>query len=287
MDIKQLQYFIAIVEEGQITAAAKRLHMAQPPLSQQLKSLEDELNATLIDRTTRNIQLTEIGKHFYHRAKQLVELHGTIKQEIIDYTNGYEGTVRLGITPTVTSLILKRDILNFHHKFPNINFEIFEGDTNQIIDWVKKGIIDIGFAYSPFNSEELNFVERPPEPMVALMLPELDWNGMSSCKISDLNNRKIIIYRRYEHLLADVFSRYHINPRIICKCDRSITAIRCAETGLGIAIAPKSAKEMAKNDLICKVIEEDMLYTRPIAIWLKNHNLLKPAKEFIEYFSSI
>lgn len=287
MEIKQLQYFIAIVEEGQITAAAKRLHMAQPPLSQQLKNLEEELNATLIERNTRKIQLTEIGRHFYLRAKQLVELNTTIKKEIIDYTNGYEGTVMLGITPTVTSIILKRDLLKFNKKYPNINFEIFEGDTNQIIDLVKKRIIDIGFVYSPFNTQGLQCIERPPEPMVALMLPELDWNGISSCCISDFDNRDLIIYRRYEPLLSDVFSSYRINPRIICKTDRSFTTIRCAESGLGIAIVPESAKEIGSNNLICKTIQEDRLYTQPVAIWLHDHYLVKPAQAFLDYFSTI
>ena len=107
MDLKQLEYFIAIAEEKNITAAAKRLHICQPPLSQQLKKLEAELGVVLFNRNSRQIQLTEIGKIFLERARQIVDLSSSIQQEVQDYAAGYQGTIMIGITPTSIPMVMK------------------------------------------------------------------------------------------------------------------------------------------------------------------------------------
>ncbi len=96
MDIKQLTYFIAIVEEGTITHAANRLHMAQPPLSTQLKLLEDELGTKLLERGARKIKLTDAGKILYQRAKHIIEITNSTTKEIEEFRKGIQGTLRLG-----------------------------------------------------------------------------------------------------------------------------------------------------------------------------------------------
>ena len=82
MDLKQLRYFCAIAEEGNISRAAERLHISQPPLSLQLKLLEEELGVKLVERNTRHLRLTQIGHTFYHRATQILDLIGTTAEEI-------------------------------------------------------------------------------------------------------------------------------------------------------------------------------------------------------------
>lgn len=91
MDIKQLRYFHTIAEEGQITNAAKRLHMAQPPLSYQLKNLEDELGVKLVERGSRNIKLTDAGLILYKRAEQILSLAKSTEDELKDFKQGTHG----------------------------------------------------------------------------------------------------------------------------------------------------------------------------------------------------
>ena len=144
MDLKQLQYFLTIVEEGSITAAAARLHVTQPPLSQQLKKLEKEFNVVLFERDSRNLQLTAVGQMFADRARQLLALSNVIQKEIVDFSSGYKGNLYIGITPTAVPLVLSPKIAEFHQNYPMINFEFFEGNSAYIHDLVQKGIIDIG-----------------------------------------------------------------------------------------------------------------------------------------------
>lgn len=96
MDLKQLRYFMAIVEERQITAAARRLHMAQPPLSNQMKLLEEELGLTLFSRGPHHIELTDAGRLFAARAKELLEMAAATKRELRDFKQGLSGTLALG-----------------------------------------------------------------------------------------------------------------------------------------------------------------------------------------------
>lgn len=96
MDIRQLKYFLTITEEEQITAAARRLRIAQPPLSQQMKGLEDELGITLFKRGPRHIQLTDAGKLLANRARQILELSDSTVREIDDFKRGLKGTLSIG-----------------------------------------------------------------------------------------------------------------------------------------------------------------------------------------------
>ena len=102
MDLKQLRYFMAIVEERQITAAARRLHMAQPPLSNQMKMLEDEIGLKLFQRGPHHIELTEAGELLAARAAQLLDMAAMTKRELKDFRQGLCGTLAIG---TVSSLV--------------------------------------------------------------------------------------------------------------------------------------------------------------------------------------
>lgn len=287
MDLKQLEYFVAIAEEGKITLAAQRLNIAQPPLSMQLKKLEDELGVTLFDRTSRRLQITDAGQLFLSRARQILDLSFAAQKEMYDYANGYEGTVYLGITPTAVPLVLSDEIKPFHMEYKKIDFELLEGDTGYILDLVQKGIVDIGIVRSPIQLSDFCHLEKSSEDMVAVMLPDFNWSESSHCNLVEMDMKDIIIYRRYESLVMNHFALCQVLPHITVRCDRSSTAISCAESGLGIAILPAGAVSMAHKELICKTIDNVSLKTKTVAIWMENRHLSKPARAFLEYFRQL
>jgi DNA-binding transcriptional LysR family regulator len=112
MDIRQLKYFLAIAEEKNITKAAKKLYISQPPLSQQLKLLEEELGVTLLERSTRKMKLTEAGKLLRHRAKQIIELMETSIKEIKNLNLGVKGILSIGFVSSAGSILLPEQIHN-------------------------------------------------------------------------------------------------------------------------------------------------------------------------------
>lgn len=288
MDIRQLKYFLTIAEEGSITAAAKKLAMAQPPLSQQLKQLEEELGVQLMERGARNITLTDAGLILQNRAKQIIALNDSAAREVRDISSGLSGTLAIGTVSSSASTLLKQRLTFFHGQYPDVKFEIHEGNTFSMIDLLNKGIIEIGIVRTPFNVTNLNCTYAETEPMVAVMTTEHDWDvSNTEIQMDDLKGRPLIIYRRFEQLIINTCYQSHFEPSILCKNDDARTTLLWANAGLGIGILPKSAVYALTNhnDLRIKVIQNDALHTRIAAIWDKDRYLSSAARKFIECFN--
>lgn len=146
MDIKQLIYFKTIVEEGTISKAADVLHMAQPPLSMQLKQLEEELGTQLLKRGHRKVELTLDGKLLYKRSLQMIDLHELIYHEIKDTQ---KEVLRIGITSSNTAFITQEKIKHYLQQHQNLSFRIHEGTTYEMIDLLLAHSIDIGIVRTP------------------------------------------------------------------------------------------------------------------------------------------
>ena len=131
MDIRQMKYFKTIVEEGTISKAAKKLHMAQPPLSMQLKQLEEELSVILLKRGNKQIELTEAGNRFYKRCLQILDLTEITKNEL---KQSYQDVLRIGITSSNSGLIQQESIQEFIKKNKHVQYAIHEGSTYEILD---------------------------------------------------------------------------------------------------------------------------------------------------------
>lgn len=284
MDIRQLRYFLTLAEEEQITSASKKLHMSQPPLSIQLKQLETELGVTLFERGSRKIQLTEAGELLRNKAEQILKLTEATEKELKDFNNGMVGTLSIGAVSTSGSALLPDRIKNFRHKYPNVKFEIWEGNTFRILEILNSGVIELGIVRTPFNMDDFNSICLEKEPMVAAYnTPYHDIP--SSLSLSQLSEKPLIIYKRFEKLLSETFHNNDIKPDIICKTEDSRTALLWADSGLGFAIVPRSAVKLIRSSNIrYSEIQEPSLITQIAAIWLKNRYLSTAAKNLLKTF---
>lgn len=287
MDIKQLKYFLTIAEEGQITAAAKKLHIAQPPLSQQLKILEEELGIKLVERGSRHIHLTDAGKILRERARQILELSDSTVNEINDFKRGLKGTLTIGTISSSGSLLLKNVISKFHKEYSGVKFSIREGNTFNILELLNKGVIEIGIVRTPFKALNYGCKYMKKEPMIAAMTKEYcSGDDIKTMAITELKDKPIILYRRFENLIMEACFENGFKPEIFCKNEDARTTLMWANAGLGIAIVPKSAFELVSNEnLIYKEIEYEKLVTSIAAIWIKDRYLSSLAEKFIESFN--
>ncbi len=286
MDIKQLKYFLTIAEEGQITSAARKLQMAQPPLSQQLKLLEEELGVKLVERGSRRIQLTDAGEILRNRARQILELSDSTVKEISDYSKGLKGTLSIGTVSSSGATLLNDRMSEFHKKYPGIKFEIHEGNTFTLVDLLNKGIIEVGIVRTPFKTQNFECRYAKLEPMVAVTAKDYLWNaGESVIAIHELKDQPLIIYRRFEQLIYEVCQEEGFDPDIFCKNDDARTTLLWAKAGLGIGIVPKSAFHLTDNGtMLYKELENKKLMTRIAAVWIKDRYISSPAKKFIDSF---
>ncbi len=265
MELKQLSYFVNVVQEGNISKASKKLSISQPPLSTKLKELEQELGVTLFERGSRTIELTDAGHIFYKRALSILELANLSQQELSDYKEGNNGTLRIGIISSVSTTLACDWIKSFHDAYPNIHLDLFEGNTYEQLDRLKNNLIELAIVRTPFNMDTLECTVLRSESMIAIG-DSTYFTTITEPEITlkELRKLPLVIYRRWEKVLSDAFYQYGCEPIIFCRCDDARTAISLADTGLGIAIVPESAllrsnypnlthKKIAQNTLISDI----------------------------------
>lgn len=286
MDIKQLQYFLAICEEGQITAAAKRLHMAQPPLSYQLKMLEEELGVPLLLRGKHHIQLTDAGELLREKAEQICRLCEDTKKEVQDAKSHVSHELRIGIVSSSHHAFLESGIRDFHHDYPNVTFILKEGNTFQILDLLEKGLIEIGIVRTPFPQKNVKTISFWKEGMVAVCQKQQRLSNENHIRLQDLINVPLIYYERYASLLEDCFLQSGLLPTCFCINQDARTSLLWAKAGLGVAIVPKSAVTLIEHeDLNIYDIDHPRLITSIHMICMKDRYLSQTAQTFVEYYS--
>lgn len=295
MDIRQLKYFLAVAEEGQITAAAKRLNISQPPLSQQLKALETELGVKLLIRNSRNVELTEAGIILRNKSEQILELVTATEKELKDLNKGLEGTLNIGTVGSSAITVLPEKIHDFHEKYPNINFQVWDGSSFRIMELLNNGIIELGFVRTPFNSKLYNSLyidnsqlkSHTHDTMVTVAKPEL-YKGIYKDTISleELRDMPLIIHRRFETVISEACSKFGFKPKIICKNDDIVSSLTWANAGIGIALVPRTSSTLMYNtNLEIREIVQPSIESKSALIWMKNRYLSTAASHFIEYFS--
>jgi LysR family transcriptional regulator, salicylic acid-responsive activator of bsdBCD len=299
LDIRHLKYFITIVEEGKISQAAKRLNISQPPLSLHLKQLEIELGVTLFERHTRKLIVTEEGMLFYKRAKELIELlTGTI-EEVKELSEGTKGILSIGTISSLGAELLPEKIREFQLYYPDVQFQVWEGDTNRIMELLENRIIDVGIVRLPIDNKIFEKIHLPEEPIVVAMSSK--WNSYGdgpSIRLSELEEKPLMLLRRQQgtsmynqdiytvDAVKTAFINSGFEPKIICESSDIMTLLTWAHHGIGIALVPRSAINLIPNtQLIFKEIVCPSIIASPSAlIWLKGRYLSSISRKFMEYF---
>jgi LysR family transcriptional regulator, salicylic acid-responsive activator of bsdBCD len=279
---------MAIAEEHQITAAAKKLHIAQPPLSYELSQLEQELGVQLVKRGARSAELTDAGILLYKRAEQILAMTTTTTHEVQNYGKGMKGVLSIGAISSSGGLLPNKRMLDFTTHYPDIRFELHEGNTFAIIDMLEQGIIDIGIVRTPFSDEKYNCRYAVQEPMTAVMTEKYVHDATAKITLNELGELPLILYRRYESLIHEVFSGEGMKPFIACINDDARTTYIWAEKGFGVGILPKSILQVLNPiNLICKDIDCTALCTKIAVIWKKERYLSPLAQKFISFFDEM
>lgn len=261
MDFKQLSYFVATVQEGNISKAATKLNISQPPLSTKLKELENELGVTLFERGSRKIELTQAGHMLYARATSILELIDISKKELADYTSGKMGTLRIGIISSIGSTLINDWLTGFHQLYPDILFNIFEGNTYEQLDKLRNNLIELAIVRTPFSADDLECTRLMKEQVYAVgHAKHFEAIQTPYVALSQICNKPLILYRRWEKVVRNICSEEGVNPYIFCMNDDARTTASMANSGLGIGIIPESALPLlSSSTLIKKTISEPEL----------------------------
>lgn len=286
-----MKYFLAIAEEGSINAAAKRLHIAQPPLSRQMQQLEAELGVKLFERGKRRVQLTEAGYLLHNRAEQFLgQLENTVS-EMREFNAGHCGVLSIGTVTSSGATILPEVVRVFRAAFPGVGFQLWEGETNRIIELLNKGSIEIGLVRFPFDADCYESIKLPNEPLVAAIhktRKEYLRRNTDGLNLAELAGAPLLIHRKYESLIARHCEQAGFAPEFVCMSDDVMPILAWADADIGIAIVPRAAIGLIPSTNLCyKTITQPLIETTAAVIWMRNRYLSAAARNFLKMFTTV
>lgn len=295
MDIRQLRYFVTIVEENNnITQAAKRLNMAQPPLSQQLKVLEHGLGVELFERRKKKLILTLAGKALYDRAVHMLRSFDETVTEIRDIEHGIKGQLSIGVT-AFYSYMLPDQIKSFRDQYPEVTFRIIQGDANRLTQLLKNGDIEIAIVNLPVEAEStgINTILLTPV-CFSFFAPEY-WKLSREKKemnFAEIEKIPLILTRRekggggtYDAIIEEA-KRLNVKLNIICECNDIQMALSLTEKGIGAAIMPDYIlNHYSGHSLQPYQILDFALKSESALMYSNERYLSKVANRFINVFT--
>ncbi len=235
MDIRTMQYYLAVVREGTISAAAEALHVAQPSLSRQMKELEEELGASLFIRGNRKITLTEEGMVLRKRAEEMIRLMQMTEEEISQIKNHISGSVRIGAGESYSFHYLSRTAASLANDHPDIRFHITSGDTQDLMDELNDGLIDFAVIFTEVDHSLYQSIELPAEDGFGVLMPkDYPLAHKKEIRLSDLKGLPVIVSRASEPFFTGSKGLSALN--IVETYNLIYNASLLVEDGLGYAI---------------------------------------------------
>lgn len=289
MTIDAYKNFITIVESGTILAASQKLLVAQPALSNQLRTIETNYGAKLLNRGSRNIELTEAGKIFYQKAKAICDLDDAAQKEIKNCINGVEGTLRISLPPTNPPSLMHELFDTFIENHPNVNFQIYEALSSNVVQNVLDGISEIGLIRSSTSEHyQLQIYPYKEEKIMAILPPTHPLSKKDIITVSDLQNIPLAVPMGCIPTIEAAFEEINEMPKISISTSSRRTAIEWAHLYNCVALVPVGPNDDDDNySFVTKDINCDKLRTQTAFVIAKNHTLSKLSKEFLDYQLSL
>lgn len=279
IELRHLRYFIAVAEELHFGRAALRLSISQPPLSQQIQILEQEIGARLFARTSRSVQLTAAGQQFLQDARLVLQQVDRAADKAARLHRGDEGEIRIGFTSSAPFITAVSDALfTFRQRFPAVHIQMQEINTRQQLAPLGDGRLDLGVMRNTLLPETLNHQLLLREPMFALVHRAHRLANRAEIALQELAQEPFVFFdpqvgtALYGEVLG-LLERYGIQPDIAQEVGEAMTIIGLVSTGLGVSILPASFRRVRLSDVVwIPLIEQDAL-SEVWLVWSKQREM--------------
>ena len=262
MTITQLKYTLAVAEHGNFTTASDKCFVTQPTLSMQVQKLEEELGVVIFNRSTKPLQVTDIGKKVLFQAKKIVEESSRMNDVVSEEKGIIGGTLKVGIIPTVSSTLLPLFLNIFLKKHKNVELKIEEFNTETISQKLEDNTIDCAIAATPLNNSTI--IERPLyyEPFIAYVPEHHFLAGNKTLGVDDLSNGDILILKDghcFRNQVLNLCSFEDLNKQYELKSGSFETLINLSNNGPWMTIIPY----LHSNNLSPKNLENIIPFEEP------------------------
>ena len=286
MDYRLLLYFTTLIDQGTFTKAAKYLHISQPSLSSAIKKLEDNIGLVLIERSTRNFQLTKEGEIVYKESKKLIQHFNYVEKEIFRLKDSGPLELQIGLIESVKFWL--PDVLNTYNQAnPDVRIKLAEVlGLKKVEESLKNYKIHLAITNQRFKSEEIRSIPIYTENLVALVPGDHPLTEKASITFQDIKNDQFIICKEGFQTRDDILKEFlelGISPNIKFEIERFETAYSLVEAGIGITIVPENYIRSFGIDprKIKQFTDNHLARTVYIAI-LKSRYLPPVVEEFID-----
>jgi DNA-binding transcriptional LysR family regulator len=276
MELRHIRYFIAVAEEGRIAWAAERLGMQQPPLSQQIKALERELDVQLFRRKARGVELTEAGRAFLDNARTMLSQLDHSCETARRTARGEQGRICVGITPSGPFYpFVPRVIRAFREAYPLVSLTLEEYPSNELIDRLRNEQLDAAFVRTRFADPQGLVVDRLTDEFLVVALPaghvlaQSDGGANAAISMKALAGETFIIQggRLRLGLYASTIAACHsagFTPRIGPEASNHASTLNLVAIGLGVSIVPACLQRMHIDGVTYRSLKGPNLPTLPL-----------------------
>ena len=272
MELRHLRYFVVVAEELHFRRAAERLHMSQPPLSQQIRALEEEIGATLLLRNQRKVELTAAGAAFLERAREILDAVEDAARQARRVQRGEVGRLAVGFVGSAMYSFVPELLRRSATHSPDITLRLHELGTSEQLRQLEDGRLDVGFVRVPRTRPELTFETwsrsrwsrrcRTPHPLATHPL----------LRLADLEGEPLVLLTRagapgLREALADAIDRLGGEERIVQEVAEMQTVVGLVAAGVGVSLVPESVRALARAGVTYRPLDGDAPKVRLAMAW--------------------
>ncbi len=288
MDIRQIQYFLAIVDTGSFSAAADELYISQSSLSKIIIALEKELNVCLFDRSKRKVILTEAGQAFLEPARKLNADYKALLVEMDRYKSETD-TFSIAAIPVLTQYGITTSIAKFRIEHPGIHFVMEEIHGSNILPGLDEHRFDLAIARNNYiDPEKYTKSVISQDKLLAVVSKKNHHATSQSISIKELSKDNFIVFDKVtdlHRLIMDVCNDAGFDPTIFYSSQKKVSVFALIGTNIGLALMPSKIFEYHKDSDVVAIPLDEEIECNIVLIQLKNKKLPISAETFIQYLT--
>ena len=286
MDVRQLTYFTEVAKQQSFTKAAHKLHVTQPTISKMVRQLESELGTTLLDRSSKHVQLTDAGDVVFERAIQIIQMVDEVHLALEDMEHLKTGHLTLGMPPLIGILFFPQIMKGFQQLFPDISFQLDEIGANIVKQRVLSGDLDGGFVMLPAHDEDYDCIPFVKTDVYVIVHNDHPLATKSTISMRDLENEPLLLFSEdftlHDRIIQEC-EDFGFEPTIAFESSQWEFISQMIEHNLGIALFPEPFAHKTNPNVVKMIpLEKPILWE--IAFILKKDRYRSQAmRAFLDY----
>jgi DNA-binding transcriptional LysR family regulator len=276
VELRHLRYFVAVAEERHFGRAAERLHIAQPPLSQQIRRLEDELGTPLLHRTTRNVELAPAGEVLLDRARDILAAVEAAAQDARRAARGEFGRLAIGFTGSATYALLPAVAATLRGALPGVALDL-RGEllTPAQVAGLLDGTLDLGLLRPPVRERDLAVEVLRREPLLVVLPRGHPLAAADAIPLDALEHESFVTYpSHFRSVLHDAVEEtcaaHGFRPRVALEVSETATLVSFVAAGIGVSLVPESVRHMTVEGAVYRPLARDATTVELAVAWRRD-----------------